>query len=265
MLGPASMSPSQPPLSDRLTRTIVGARRWVVLAMLLALHLALVSEPEGTFQRIWLLVHFGLFLLWQPFFAAERELEVFAVVLLLAVTAVTLYYVSGWLVVGWLILLMGVLGGRVFTVRAALQSRFYLVAFTYVVTMLLLWAVPVLILGEHQLPSSVAYFARWAVPFMLALLAILPFGTADQDASQVFDFFYAVLVFQLGVVLVLGSIALMRFTHDNYVASVALTVMGFGIALFVFAVLWNPSRGFGGLRTYLSRYLLSVGMPFELR
>jgi len=56
----------------------------------------------------------------------------------------------------------------------------------------------------------------------------------------------------------------MRFTHDNYVASVALTVMGFGIALFVFAVLWNPSRGFGGLRTYLSRYLLSVGMPFEL-
>jgi signal transduction histidine kinase len=209
-------------------------------------------------------VHFGLFLLWQPFFAAERELEVFAVVLLLAVTAVTLYYVSGWLVVGWLILLMGVLGGRVFTVRAALQSRFYLVAFTYVVTMLLLWAVPVLILGEHQLPSSVAYFARWAVPFMLALLAILPFGTADQDASQVFDFFYAVLVFQLGVVLVLGSIALMRFTHDNYVASVALTVMGFGIALFVFAVLWNPSRGFGGLRTYLSRYLLSVGMPFEL-
>jgi hypothetical protein len=71
-------------------------------------------------------------------------------------------------------------------------------------------------------------------------------------------------VFQLGIVLVLGSIALMRFTRDNYIASVALTVMGFGVALFVFAVLWNPTRGFGGLRTYLSRYLLSVGMPFEL-
>jgi branched-subunit amino acid transport protein AzlD len=159
---------------------------------------------------------------------------------------------------------MGVLGGRVFTVRAALQSRFYLVAFTYVVTMLLLWAVPVLILGERQLPEYVANFARWAVPMLLALLVVLPFGGQDQDAAQVFDFFYAVLVFQLGIVLVLGSIALMRFTHENYTASVALTVFGFGVALFVFAVLWNPSRGFGGLRTYLSRYLLSVGMPFEL-
>ena len=258
------MSLAQPSVPDRITRTVIGARRWVVLAMLLALHLALVSEPEGIFQRIWLLVHFGLFLLWQPFFAAEKELEVFSVVLLFAVTAVTLYYVSGWLVVGWLILLMGVLGGRVFTMRAALQSRFYLVAFTYVVTMLLLWAVPVLILGERQLPEHVASFARWAVPMLLALLAVLPFGGQDEDAAQVFDFFYAVLVFQLGIVLVLGSIALMRFTRENYIASVALTVMGFGIALFIFAVLWNPSRGFGGLRTYLSRYLLSVGMPFEL-
>jgi len=264
MLGCASMPAAQPSFPDRITRTVVGARRWVVLAMLLALHLALVSEPEGIFQRIWLLVHFGLFLLWQPFFAAERELEVFSVVLLFAVTAVTLYYVSGWLVVGWLILIMGVLGGRVFTMRAALQSRFYLVAFTYVVTMLLLWAVPVLILGERQLPEYVANFARCAVPFLLALLAVLPFGGQDEEAAQVFDFFYAVLVFQLGIVLVLGSIALMRFTHENYIASVALTVMGFGIALFIFAVLWNPSRGFGGLRTYLSRYLLSVGMPFEL-
>jgi signal transduction histidine kinase len=266
MLGLASMSALQTPTSatDRITRAVVGARRWVVLAMLLALHLALVSEPEGIFQRIWLLVHFGLFLLWQPFFAGERELEVFSVVLLFAVTGVTLYYVSGWLVVGWLILLMGVLGGRVFTVRAALQSRFYLVAFTYVVTMLLLWAVPVLILGGHQLPEHVAAFARWVVPALLALLAVMPYGDQDQEASQVFDFFYAVLVFQLGIVLVLGSIALMRFTNENYTASVALTVMGFGIALFIFAVLWNPSRGFGGLRTYLSRYLLSVGMPFEL-
>jgi signal transduction histidine kinase len=65
-------------------------------------------------------------------------------------------------------------------------------------------------------------------------------------------------------VLVLGSVALMRFTNENYVASVALTMLGFGVALFVFAVLWNPTRGFGGLRTYFSRYLLSVGMPFEL-
>jgi hypothetical protein len=65
-----------PPLARRLAHWIVAGRRWVVLAMLLALHAGLVSDPGGIFQRLWLLVHFGLFLLWQPFFAAERELEV---------------------------------------------------------------------------------------------------------------------------------------------------------------------------------------------
>jgi Histidine kinase-, DNA gyrase B-, and HSP90-like ATPase len=66
------------------------------------------------------------------------------------------------------------------------------------------------------------------------------------------------------VVLVLGSIAFMRVAEEHYFTSVALTVLGFGIALFVLAALWNPVRGFGGLRTYFSRYLLSVGMPFEM-
>ncbi len=232
--------------------------------MLLALHAALLSEPGGIFQRIWLLVHFGLFLLWQPFIDAEQELEVLSAVLLFAITAITLYYVSGWMIVAWLILLLGILGGRVFTVHAAMRNRFYLVAFTYVLTILLLWAVPVLILGAKDMPESVALFATTVLPFSLTLLAVLPLGAQEREAGQVFDFFYAVLVFQLGVVLVLGSVALMRFTNENYIGAVALTMLGFGLGLFVFAVLWNPTRGFGGLRTYFSRYLLSVGMPFEL-
>lgn len=247
-----------------MARLLGAGRRWVVIAMLLALHAALVSEPGGIFQRIWLLIHFGLFLLWQPFFAAEKELEIFSVVLLVVITAATLYYVSGWMVAAWLILLLGILGGRVFTVHAAMRNRFYLVAFAYVLSIMLLWAVPVMILGGRQLPEPVVYFATLVLPFSLVLLIVLPVGPPENEAGQVFDFFYAVLVFQLGLVLVLGSIALMRFTHENYVASVALTMIGFGSALFIFAVLWNPTRGFGGLRTYFSRYLLSVGMPFEL-
>ena len=251
------------PQSQRLARFFVAGRRWVLLAMLLALHAALVAQAGGAFQRLWLLVHFGLFLTWQPFFAAERELDVFSVVLLLAITAATLYFVSGWMVVTWLLLLLGMLGGRVFTLQSERRNRFYLVAFGYVLAMLLLWGVPALVIGEQHVPAIVANFAQKVLPLLLAMLLVLPMPEEHQN-SQVFDFFYAVLVFQLGVVLVLGSIVFMRYTDEGYMESVALTVMGFGVALFVFAVLWNPTRGFGGLRTYFSAYLLSVGMPFEL-
>ncbi|HUP96484.1 MAG TPA: ATP-binding protein [Usitatibacter sp.] len=249
--------------AQRLASRIVAGRRWVVLAMLLALHAALVSEPGEIFQRLWLLVHFGLFLLWQPFFATERELDVGSVAMLLALPAAILYFLAGWMIVMWLLLLLGILGGRVFTVHVERRNRFYLVAFAYVLTMLLLWTIPALIIGEQEIPENVARFLTHVIPLGLAALVLLPFPKED-DAGQVFDFFYAVMVFQLCVVLVLGSMVLMRFTDGDYVSSVVLTVTGFGLALFVFAVLWNPMRGFGGLRTYFSTYLMSVGMPFEL-
>jgi hypothetical protein len=115
-------------LEHRLARLIVTNRRWVVLAMLLALHAALVADPGGVFQRLWLLVHLGLFLLWQPFFATERQLDVPSVALLLLITGLILWFVAGWMIVGWLLLLLGILGGRVFTARAQQANRFYLVA-----------------------------------------------------------------------------------------------------------------------------------------
>jgi signal transduction histidine kinase len=251
-----------PPLEKRLAQTIVANRRWVVLAMLLSLHMALIASGGGNFQRLWLLVHFGLFLLWQPFFAQERELDVASVILLLALTGITIWFVAGWMIVTWLVLLLGILGGRVFTARAEQGNRFYLIAFAYVVTVMLLWAVPRLVLAQ-EIPEVVGRFSRQVLPFVLALLIVLPHPREDH-ANLVFDFFYAVLVFQLGVVLALGAIVSMRFTDGDYIEAVVFTVTGFGLALFVLAVLWNPMRGFGGLRTYFSTYLMSVGMPFEL-
>jgi signal transduction histidine kinase len=257
MATPATDPPLQAPAPD------LPGHRWIPLAMLLALHFALVSLPGGDFQRIWLLVHFGLFLLWQPFFAAEVRLEVFAVVLLVAITATILYFVSGWMIVMWLSILLGILGGKVFTIRPARRGRlFYLAAFGYLLAMLLLWAVPALLLPGKSIPGTVALLAQVYLPLLLGVLVVLPLAR-EEAPRQVFDFFYAMVVFQLVVVLVLGSLALMRYTGDDYYPSVALTMLGFGTALFVLAVLWGPRAGFGGLRTYFSRYLLSVGMPFE--
>jgi hypothetical protein len=238
-------------------------QRWIVFAMLLALHGALVAEPGSGFARTWLLVHFGLFLLWQPFVSTRRAVEPFAALLLLVIVAVTVYFLAAWMVVTWVLLLIGILGGRVFTTQAALRNRFYLVAFAYLLAILLLWAVPHGLL-EQPIPDPIAFFAQALLPFALALLLVLPLGPSEEHAGQVFDFFYAVLVFQLGVVLVLGPPALMRFSGEQYFTAVMITASGFGVALFALAVLWNPLRGFGGLRAYFSRYLLSVGMPFEL-
>jgi len=241
---------------------LASAQRWIVPAMLLALHGALLSEPGSAFLRTWMLVHFGLFLLWQPFFSTRRRIEPMKALLLFVIVAVTVYFLAAWMIVAWVLILLGILGGRVFMTPGTARERFYLVAFGYLLAVLLLWAVPHLLL-QQQVPDFVSRFARYGLPWTLAPLLFLP-KPQEQAEGQVFDFFYAVLVLQLGLVLVLGPLASMRFTGEQYFAAVFVTVSGFGIALFVLAVLWSPLRGFGGLRTYFSRYLLSVGMPFEL-
>src|SRR3954469_9721560 len=145
--------------AHRLALSVSTRRRWIVLAMLVALHLALFSTPGGQFQRSWLLVHFGLFLLWQPFIAAEREIELFSGVLLFVITTVTIYFLAGWMIVAWLIIVLAILGGRVFTVHASKRNRFYLVAFAYLLAVLLMRAVPVLVL-EVEVPEALLHFAE---------------------------------------------------------------------------------------------------------
>src|SRR5471032_626859 len=169
--------------AQRLAARIASQRRWVVLAMLLALHVALIADPGSEFQRVLLLVHFGLFLLWQPFIAAERELEIFSGVLLLTITGVTLYFLSGWMIVAWLLILLGILGGRVFVVQATQRNRFYLVAFAYLLAILLLRAVPALVLGEQTVPEPLSQFVFVALPIGLLLLAVLPVGSLESESG----------------------------------------------------------------------------------
>ena len=250
--------------TTKLTGFLLRARRWVILCMLLSLHAGLIAAPGSDYARMWLLIHFGFFLLWQPFIATDREIQIVAVLLIFLITAVTLYFLSGWMLVAWLAILIGILGGKVFTHQATRRSRFYLVAVFYLFAVLLIWAIPVLLLGINELPDLMRVVVKVALPVALFAMVFLPFSGEDENTTQVFDFFYSLLVFQLVVALGLGSIALMRATMNEYYSAVVLTVLGFASALVVLAVLWGPRTGFGGLRTYFSHYLMSVGMPFEL-
>ena len=82
------------------------------------------------------------------------------------------------------------------------------------------------LLEEHDIAGKAGMFVRRILPFALVGLVVLPFPK-EEGSGQVFDFFYAVLVFQLCVVLALGSIAFMRLTNDDYVESMLVTLLAY--------------------------------------
>jgi hypothetical protein len=240
-----------------------AAQAWVLAALLMTLHLTTISPFGSVIQKGLLLAHIGFFLIWQPFVNRAVTLRWTGIVVVIGLTAGALLRWAPWMLVAWMTLLAGILGGKVAT--STRRNWMFMLALIYLLAMLLLWTLPILLLGVTALPG-LPVLATFYLPLIIPAIVFFK-PTPQTESALFFDFFYAVLAFQLVVVLVLGSVALMRYTGDQYYSAVFLTVTSFGAALSLLALMWNPGRRFGGfvgLRMYFSRYLLSVGMPFEI-
>jgi hypothetical protein len=65
------------------------------------------------------------------------------------------------------------------------------------------------------------------------------------------------------VVLVLGSFVIKEVSHGNYVVALAQTLIVIAGLLVALSLLWDPRAGFAGIGQLLTRYFLSMGVPFE--
>jgi signal transduction histidine kinase len=80
---------------------------------------------------------------------------------------------------------------------------------------------------------------------------------------EVIDLIYSIFVFLILAVLVLGSLAFMQVLQLGYIQSLMGALATSALLLFLFSWTWNPLAGFAGLSSVFSRYLLSIGLPFE--
>ena len=62
----------------------------------------------------------------------------------------------------------------------------------------------------------------------------------------------------------LGSLAFMTLGHEAYLPALAWTILAIALTMLLLSWVWSPSHsGYSGLGMIFSRYLLSVGLPFE--
>ena len=126
--------------------------------------------------------------------------------------------------------------------------------------LLLAWIVPNAFIGTS---IGLDWASHYALPALFIGLLAIPAETDTAETPQIVDFFYATLLFLMLVVLSLGSFAFMRVGELSYLAAVSYTLVIFAGVLLALSIAWNPRAGFAGLSMYFSRYLLSIGLPFE--
>jgi signal transduction histidine kinase len=254
--------------SLRTTRRIDVAQRlshryWklLTLAMLVLLHVAAMLGIDDIWARAVLIAHFGIFMVWQPFLQGDQRLHAGEVLAVVIAAIVILFALNWWLLGLWVAVLAGLVGGKVFIFQRKGIRAFYLLMLAYLVALLLLWVVPNGF-PNSNLEPAVQALARYGLATLFLVMFLIRLET-DTAEPQIVDLFYATLIFLLLVVLVLGGFAFMTLGRVSYGLALTYTLLTLACVLLFLAAVWNPRAGFAGLSVFFSRYLLSIGLPFE--
>lgn len=251
----------QASLTRKMQWLIAAHPQWWLGLMLLTLHAAIAWGVGHWWSQALMLTHFGLFLLWQPLWGGERDLSP-AYTVLIILSGILLLFNSWWLLTLWVGVLIGLVGGNMPGSDLRKKHLVYLLAVTYLLSLLLLWVIPNL-LGKQETLPAVNMLVRYGLLVLPLLIMIVKVEMSQPEISSAVDFFSSLMLFLLVTVLVLGSFTVMLFTQNIYPVALAKTLVAIALVLLMLGWLWSPLGGFSGFGQLLSRYLLSVGMPFE--
>jgi len=245
-------------LSTYLTRVAPG--RWLAL-MLMTLHAAVVFDADMTVTRAFLLAHYGLFLLWQPLVRSEARIEPRLAFPVFAMAALLVLVDSTWVMALWLAILAGLVGAVATSQNERAPRLGYLLALAYLLALLLAWVLPQS-LGRTSLPDELQVAVRYGLLLLPLAILFLP-ASRQRSASSTLDFIYGLMLSLLIMVMALGVFAVVAVAKVSYAWALVQTLLGMAGLLLALSWLWNPRAGFAGLGQVTSRYLLSVGLPFE--
>ena len=230
--------------------------------MLLALYFVLLQGPDTWLGKTLFIVHLGLFMLWQPFVHAEQRLSLTWVLGLAVVVLAGVLFLKAWMLLLWIMMLAGIVGGKVLLFGARAPRLFYLMALAFLVVALFLMAAP-LAVPMAKPPGPILSVGYVGLPLLLVVMALLPPGKEADSTREVVDFVYSLFVFLLLAVLMLGSLAAMLLLGSAYTEALLQALTSTGVLLLLLGVAWNPHSGFSGIGALFSRYLMSVGLPVE--
>ena len=231
----------------------------VLALMLLVLHFSMWGDLGGPLSRSFMLAHLGLFLLWQPLWDNELRLKPSSALIFVLTALVLVVALDWWVMTFWLLLLIGIVGGRVTLGRT---DRFaYLATITFLIAQLLFRCIPVLFEVEQASQQTLTLLGYGLLSLPIAL-ALVPATGGSATTTRV-DLLYGVLLSLIASMLASGGLLNTFHTGTPYVTALFQTVVGLAVFLLLISLLSSPRSGFSGLTQLWERYLLNIGTPFE--
>jgi len=230
----------------------------ILVVMLETFHFATWYEFGNYLSQSLLLVHFGMFLIWQPVLEGDRQISWGRSLLFLAFTFAMVYWINWISITIWLVLLIGFVGGRVTTRR--FERNVYMLVMAFLIFELLISAIPQMF--SLNLNKTVFSIFQIGLP-LLPLVLLMTSNTLTVRTNESVDILLATTISFMAIILALGSLVLMYHNNTDYVVALIVTLIAVGIILFGISWLLSPHSGFSGLSQLWTRSLLNIGTPFE--
>lgn len=242
-----------------LSEKLLLGNEYRLLGLMMVSLIAAISFSENiNISRSLFITHFGFFLMWQPVYKQEIDFSLGKLTALLGFIGIFLVWLNVWLTPFWMLLLLSLLTGRIFS--RGMGRVAYGIAVIVLFLQLILITTPELF-HLHGFATAVS-----ATLELLLILLLVPlfFIKSDEHRHRTHvDFIRGFLIVLLTLFLCMGS-ALVTFTANiPYIQSLASTIIIAAMFLLVTALLWSPRGGFSGLAQLWEKYLLNIGGPFE--
>jgi signal transduction histidine kinase len=242
-------------LSEKL---LSGNEHRLLGLMTMSLIAAISFSDNINISRSLFITHFGFFLLWQPVYKQEIDFSLTQLLILLGAIGVFLIWLNVWLIPFWMLLLLSLLTGRIFS--QGLGRVAYGVAVIVLFLHLIVITTPALF-GLHGLSATVT--STLELTLIILLVPLLFIRTDEHRSDRRVDFIRGFLIVMLAVFLCMGSVLVTFTANIAYIQALASTIMIAAIFLLLMALLWSPRSSFTGLAQLWEKYLLDIGGPFE--
>lgn len=230
----------------------------LLVALLASLHASLWTGLDDPLSQALLLIHFGLFAIWQPFQKSDEKISWYNGVAFIFLALIIAYWITWELAIGWLILLIGIVGGRVVTNQPE--------RYTYLLVMIILF-LELFIICIPNLLLTVSRFADFRhIEGFIALLPLTLFlfpPLSRRSTELSVDLLHAIITSLLTALLALGSVVIVYTSHLDYLTALFQAFLVVGMGIIIIGWLLSSNRSSGGISQLWTRSLLNIGTPFE--
>lgn len=232
----------------------------ILASLLLLLHSLIWIIKNPALHSAFTVVLYGLFLMWQPLWNKDKNLNSATTLPPILLLFVFSYFYPNESLVLFSLLIAGLIGSRLFSFTTT--RSFDLLALSILIIETSIGIIPLTFRQINLPPQFDSYIQPIVlIPILLFFFAPVP-DRSHQTRSQI-DLMHGVLTTTLVFLVLLGGIVINILYGVDYIEGLLLTVfivstLALGISWF-----WNPSIGHSGIGVLWNRYAMTIGGPFE--